>query len=81
MIGFRCQHILEAYRQTFVAKFRRLVDPFRVIADDLPLRDNVLLQKLAGSAKFCGHSRPDTHFAAKRHDLVGEESSVVKLAG
>jgi hypothetical protein len=43
VIGFRCQYIFQPYRQPFVAILRRLVDPLRVVAYDLPFAGNIIL--------------------------------------
>ena len=43
VIGFRSEYILQPNGQTFVAKLCRLLDPFRIIADDLPFGRDVLL--------------------------------------
>jgi hypothetical protein len=52
VIGFRCEHILQADRQPFIAVLRRLIDPSRIVADDLPFGGDVLLQKIPGRNGF-----------------------------
>ena len=81
VIGFRSQYILQPNGQTFVAELRRLLDPLRIIADDLPFGRNVLLQKLPRGAEFCGHRRPNAHFSAQSDDFVREKRRVIELAG